>query len=527
MQRLLLAAGQAARWLFCVRAFEKASIDPIKAQEKLLMRLVAKNKATIFGRQHLFEGISSIADFQANVPLMRYKDYIPYIEQLKEGKQDMLTKESVRLFGMTSGTTGSPKFCPITDSFEDDYRRNWDIWTYYAYRDHPRMFDGKAFIMVSPETEGYTSGGIPFGSISGMIANHLSPIVRSVYALPYHIFTIKDYDARYYAILRLVAEKEISAIVTPNPSLLILMAKRFMANKDRIIDDIEKGTLSRDLKIDEVNRRLIEARLRPDPHLARRLRKAERLGEIWPGLSLVGCWKEGTVSAFLKELKKHYGDCAVRDIGLISTEGHSTIPVEDEGGRGVLALTTHFFEFMRPGSRETLTCDKLIEGKEYFLIITTSAGLYRYHTNDLVKVVGFRNKAPLIEFLHKGEHITSITGEKLTEWQVVNAVRRAAHETEINHFTAFANSRRNGYDLLMEHKGSPSFAKAVDSHLKELNVEYKAKRESGRLKPLILKEVKPGSYARLHKKKSEKGAHDAQIKIPALTDDPDFERKLV
>jgi hypothetical protein len=529
--RIILVLAQAYRKLCCVNGFERAAKDPMRYQERLLLDMVRKNKDTKFGRAHFFESIRTIEDFQKNVPIRRYEGFLDYIEEIKHGKQGILTREDVILFGMTSGTTGKPKYCPITREFEADNRKNWEIWQHYSYRDHPGIYDGKVFVMVSREIEGYTPGGVPYGSVSGMIANHLSRFVRNIYVLPYVVWDIKDYEARYYAILRIAIEEKVTLIVTPNPSMLLLLARKALHYRDRIIKDIEKGTIT-GFEIDTSIREALASRLKPNPHRAAELRKGSFTpADYWPRLSLIGTWKEGTLSHYIKQLPKYYNQVPLRDIGLISTEGHSTIPLQDEGGQGILAVTTHFFEFMPVGHKTYLTCDKLEEGKEYFLIITTSAGLYRYHTNDIVKVVGFWKRTPIIEFLHKGEHVTSITGEKLTEWQVVNAVRMASHGHffTLDGFTAVANTRASRYDFLMEFHQKPrdmeGFTSSIDNAMKQLNIEYREKRNSGRLKRPVIRMIRPGSYHALHKAKSEKG-HDAQVKIPALTDDVKFEKSL-
>ena len=74
---------------------------------------------------------------------------------------------------------------------------------------------------------------------------------------------------------------------------------------------------------------------------------------------------------------------------------------------------------------ETVEATELIEGRNYFIVLTTAGGLYRYNISDLVRCVGYHGKTPLIEFLNKGAHYSSLTGEKLSEHQVIAAVEAA------------------------------------------------------------------------------------------------------
>ena len=107
-----------------------------------------------------------------------------------------------------------------------------------------------------------------------------------------------------------------------------------------------------------------------------------------------------------------------------------TIPIEDGTAAGVLDVRHHYFEFIpeEQGDLEqpdTVEATDLIEGRNYFIVLTTAGGLYRYNISDLVRCVGFHGRAPLIEFLNKGAHYSSLTGEKLSEHQVIAAVEAA------------------------------------------------------------------------------------------------------
>jgi hypothetical protein len=538
---ILQALAQALRKARYVKDFESATKKPLPYQENLLLEIVRKNRDTEYGIRHRFGEISSIKDFQRNVPISSYDDLLLYIQKIKQGKPNVLTREPCILLGLTSGTTGKPKYCPVTESFAEDYKKNWEIWLYYASNEHPSMFDGKILSIVSPEKEGCVEGGIPYGSISGLMAEKQSRIIKSFYAVPHVVYSIKDYDSRYYAILRLALEQDVSFLITPNPSTILLLIRKAVQFRQDIIDDIRQGTLKEGLNIPENIRKEILRRTRPN-----RARAGFLAGlpadefypkRYWRKLALIACWKEGALPMYLRQFAKYFGSVPVRDIGLMSTEGRASIPTSDEGGEGVLAVTTHFYEFISTNKRHTkaarvLRCDELEAGKDYFIIFTTSAGLYRYNTNDIIKVVGFCNKAPVIEFLHKAEHVTDLAGEKLTEWQVVTAIREASRELKIpvDSFTAVAKlGKVPHYDLLMEfHSAFPkqtrrAFLARIDECLKELNVEYRRKRESERLGRPLLKIVAPGGWHELHKKRSIEGAHDSQVKIASLTDNQEFE----
>ncbi len=136
------------------------------------------------------------------------------------------------------------------------------------------------------------------------------------------------------------------------------------------------------------------------------------------------------MGAYLAGYPEFFGDKPVRDIGLVASEGRFTIPIADGTPAGVLDIRHHYFEFIPEDQADSPNPDvvaavDLIEGQRYFLVPTTAGGLYRYMIHDLVRCVGFEGQAPLVEFLSKGAHFSSLTGEKLSEYQVVLAVNAA------------------------------------------------------------------------------------------------------
>jgi hypothetical protein len=135
------------------------------------------------------------------------------------------------------------------------------------------------------------------------------------------------------------------------------------------------------------------------------------------------------------QFPRYFGDVPARDIGLIASEGRMSIPVDDHTPAGILAVTSQFFEFIPAseygGSKPTVVrSHELTIDEEYFIVLTNASGLYRYDLGDRVRVVGRVGEAPLIEFLSRDAHSSSMAGEKLTEDQVVAAMEAASPDAE-------------------------------------------------------------------------------------------------
>ena len=201
-----------------------------------------------------------------------------------------------------------------------------NLWVYYALKDNPRLFDGKILAVVSPEKEGSTTGGIPCGAESGHAYKNLPEAIKNLYVLPYEVFEIKEYDAKYYCILRIAMEHNISTIATLNPSTILLLCQRIEKIKNRVIEDIRHGTLNNELNIRYDIRKKIEGCLRPNPARADELIRlsTSRGGELkpmdfWPNLALIECWKGGTVGIYISYFKKYFrDDVTIRDFGYLN-----------------------------------------------------------------------------------------------------------------------------------------------------------------------------------------------------------------
>ena len=259
-------------------------------------------------------------------------------------------------------------------------------------------------------------------------------------------------------------------------------------------------------------------------------------------MQLLAIWTGGSVGAYLPALRDDYGQIPIRDHGLSASEGRMSIPVADGTAAGILDVTTHFFEFIpeseygRPDPT-VLEAHELEEGKNYYILLTTSSGLTRYNICDVVRCTGFYHSTPLVEFLHKGAHIANLTGEKISESQVVAAVRGATDEMRLclSHFTVspvWGNPPK--YHLHIEQADIPaphvgdSLALQVDNQLKSINCEYRDKRASGRLAPIEFVPLPAGTWSGFAQRRRQKsGGSLEQYKHPCLVPDLEFSSKLL
>ena len=501
------------------RAFMNSHGRTAEVQESLLRRLVEAAADSEFGREHNFNRISSYEDFTAAVPIGDYETHRRYVDRVLVGQVDALFAPGtkIRMFATTSGTTGSPKHIPVTEHFLRDYRRGWNVFGIQMLKDHPDGWLRKIITIGSPARESVSPTGLACGAISGLLAENQQWVVRKMYPVPPQVNAIGDAAEKYYAVMRSAVAHDVGIIITPNPSTAVKLAQVACDNAERLIRDVRDGTINLSGAVSD------GFSFRPDRPAAKRLEEIiRRHGQLLPkyfwNLSFMLMWTGGTVGLYLPSVRRFYGDVPIRDMGLLASEGRLSVPLADDTASGVAEITSNFFEFIPADQIESprpdvLRAHQLEQGQEYFVLFSNRAGLWRYNIDDRVRVTGRLGDSPVFEFLSKGLHTCSITGEKITEHQVVRAMEAAsAHAgANIEEFVLQGHfAETPWYELRLEAPDgvdAESLARDMDNALCGLNIEYDSKRRTGRLGPIRPAGAPGGSFAQQRQGRSEQYKH--------------------
>ncbi len=529
--------------------FRRGLDDAVALQERVLRAHLAASARSRYGIDFGLPQVADYADFAARLPIVTYDDLAPYIEQVKAGDVSAMFNPATRvhMFAMTSGTTGSAKFIPVTERTLADYRRGWNAWGVQIYDDYPALWLRSLFNMPSRWDEQRTTAGIPCGAVTGFIHRSQQKIVKKFYACPEPVAHISDPEAKYYAAMRFAVARDVAWLAMPNPSTSLRLARSAEQHAETLIRDIADGTLSDAFDVPAEVRRDLAPHLNSDPARAAELEThASSRGRLLPmdywNLGLLANWTGGTVGLYVRQLGEYYGEVPVRDLGLIASEGRLTVPLESNNPAGVLEVHGNFYEFI-PADQidspapDVLRCHELEEGGQYFILLTTSGGLFRYNIGDLVRCDGYVGRAPLLAFLSKGKHASSITGEKLTEHQVVSAAGRAADRLgrNLGDFVLCPRWDDPPYYALRVEAGCcrgidrDRLGELLDAELGEANVEYASKRHSGRLGAIRVEPVADSYFARLTEQRiCDRGGRREQYKHQFLytevDTDTDFPR---
>ncbi|HEX8967650.1 MAG TPA: GH3 auxin-responsive promoter family protein, partial [Chloroflexota bacterium] len=325
---LLLSLPDALAYRRALRA------EVAETQATILRGILRRNAETEFGRQHRFEKVRSIRDFQTSVPLTTYADYTEAIERIGCGQAGVLSSAPVTVLEPTSGSTSATKYVPYTRRLERQFQQALAPWIVELYSRHPHLVDGQAYWSISPVGGEHqrTSAGIPIGFAddSAYLGGARGALVRSMLAVPPAIRLIPDVAAfRYATLLFLLRSRRLALVSVWSPSFLQLLCRPLPDWWPRLADDIQDGRLTPPVPIPPAVLRQLSAWLTPDPARAAEIRAifarhadqpAAYHRALWPKLRLISCWADGSAAEHARDLARLFPGAHLQPKGLVATE---------------------------------------------------------------------------------------------------------------------------------------------------------------------------------------------------------------
>lgn len=406
------------------RRFARALDDPESVQRALLARLLRAHAGTRFGREHGYARLSTAEAFRDAVPARDHAGLLPWIDAAAGGAADVLTPGRPTAFLPTSGTTSGSKLIPWTPALRREFNAALGPWITGFMRARPAAWRGAAYWSLSPPAwpGTHTPGGIPvgFASDTSYLPAVLRPLLAGAFAVPAAVAGLRDPAAwRHTTLLHLLGAADLSLVSIWSPVFLTALLEPLEELWPALLRDLERGTCSPPGGAGGGDCGPSRLRLRPNPRRAAELRGLGRAGAppppeaIWPRLAVISCWADASAREPARRLARLFPQAAIVPKGLLATEGAVSIPWPDAPSP-VLAVTSHFFEFVEPGGRVRFAWE-LEAGATYSVLLTTGGGLTRYALGDLVRVTGFCGRCPTLEFVGREGATSDLCGEKLAE----------------------------------------------------------------------------------------------------------------
>ena len=470
-----------------VKETENFKQNAVEDQEKLLISLVKTAEKTLFGREHQFETIKNIQDFQNLVKIADYEDLKPYIEKVKKGQRNILWTETPEYFAKTSGTTSGSKYIPISKEgmpYQIAAAQS-AIFHYISQKNNADFVAGKMiFLQGSPELE--EINGIKTGRLSGIVAHHIPNYLQKNRLPSLKTNLIEDWETKVDEIVK-ETEKENMTLISGIPPWLIMYFEK-----------------------------LIE-------------RNGKKITELFPNLQLII-----TGGVNFEPYREKMNELLGKPVDTIQTfpasEGFFAFQ-DDYQNEGLLLLTNHgiFYEFVpleeygKPDAKR-LTLKDIDLHKDYALILTTNSGLWAYSIGDVVR---FISKNPYrVVVSGRTKHFTSAFGEHVIAFEVEEAMKATVEKfpaqiTEF-HLAPQVNPTEGlpYHEWFIEFEKEPadleSFRKNLDDEMRKRNTYYDDLISGNILQPLIITKLKNNAFQDYAKSEGKLGG---QNKIPRLAND--------
>lgn len=374
-----------------------------------LLNILKNNVSTKIGRKYHFESIDQIEEFQKKVPLTTYDTY-------KLGNE---SSYSIACTIHTTGTTGQPKVFMISD----ESLKRYDSYIYIL----PKYLCG-----VKQEKSLHTSifrSSTDFTILSSayyhfLKQNSMLNIENFVEGEEF-LFSDADMPIPYIKLCLSLMEEDLTSIQSIYLYEIDVLLEYLNKNWQQILKDLEKRTsslpLSKEVEQKLWKRNFSKERIFRLTEIFKENQGTPSLSKIWPKLTYIsGIGQKNAL--YVERLKERLGSIPIYYFSYASSECMCGIATQLEEDEYALLPQSAFYEFLND-KNEIFLPEQVKLNQQYELVITTFHGLYRYRTNDIISITGFVGQSPKFKVLGRKNKILNISGEKIDEWTIQEAMR--------------------------------------------------------------------------------------------------------
>ncbi|XP_046888022.1 GH3 domain-containing protein [Hypomesus transpacificus] len=508
---------------------EADTLNVRQVQEETLLKRLRKNAQTYYGKQYDFSSIKDCETYCLRHPVTTYKHYRELIKRIALGEDKVIIAEKPLILALTSGTSGASAMLLSTKDTNTEFFLQGVAVCLDAMRGAfpaSESLQRTTKLFYTP-TFRQSEAGIPIGPNSSTPAS--SRHMLNLYTTPAPAFQVpSEKDTLYLHLLFALKDPSVGTLES-NFSSTVFYA--FSALQDRwqeLVEDIELGHISQTLALESAVRTSLESLMKPDPGRASELRAQFHQGflgiakRLWPQLNLVLTVDSGSNQIYGEMLREHYCQgVPFYSPFYAATEGLIGVNLwpEEQPRRYLLCPRSMFCEFLPEASLDqeqpkTHLMDQVEEGHNYELVITNASGLFRYRLGDIVKVVGFHNQCPVVEFQYRRGQMLSVRGEKISESMFLGALKKAVEQWPGANLLDYscAESGLLGdssggsdphYQVFVELEGVRNISEEqrykLDQCLQEDSAVYKSFRLKGSIGPMRVHLVAGGAFNELRK----------------------------
>ncbi|MFN8166550.1 MAG: GH3 auxin-responsive promoter family protein [Bacteroidia bacterium] len=466
---------------------------PLEVQRDWFVRLIENGRHTEWGQKYSYRTIATVDDFKNRVPVQNYESLKPYIDRLMAGEQNILWPTDVKWFAKSSGTTaGKSKFIPVSSEAMEEchFKGGKDLISLYCNNfPETKIFTGKGLTLGGSHHINVNGNDSFYGDISAILMQNLPFWAQLIRTPELSIALLENWEEKIEKMVNATVHENVTSI-SGVPTWTVVLAKRIL----------------------EVTGK-------------------KNLLEVWPNLEL---FIHGAVSftPYVDQFRKLLPSDSFNYFETYNaSEGFFGIQDRLHANDMLLMLDYGvFYEFMPmeeygKDNPKTIGLDEVELNKNYALIISTNAGLWRYIIGDTIK---FTSISPFrIRVTGRTKLFVNAFGEEVIIENTEQAVKIACEKTGsmVKEYTVapvyFSEENNGAHQWLIEFEKAPVsleyFTDVLDTALKSLNSDYEAKRyKDMALRLPVIKIMPEGTFYEWMKSKGKLGG---QHKVPRLCND--------
>ena len=541
----------ARRGRIVVRTLDSDSRMAVILQHKLLMDLLKENQDTEYGKKYGFSEIHSAQEFKEKVPLTEYDDYEPGIRRMMDGERNVLSAREPKFFAESAGSIGVPKYVPLSQEELDKCYKYSMVMAFGVADEYYRNTTGRGL----PGGRGLnavemrvkkTDSGANQGALSSTLVTSIGDAIPDLLSSPWEVICPgQEMDMKYLKARFALADRDLVFMNAAFMTSLVDLMDYIRDNYKMLCRDIYHGRIDPEIRIPEEVRTLLTGRITADRQRAKELMREFREGfdspiipRIWPKMSWIGGIGTGGFFPYMRRMRKYSGkSIPFNNLCYAASESYIAVSRRMGDESFVLIPDGGFFEFIPADSDDetrTLNIDELEAGEDYRVIVTNLSGFYRYRLHDVVRVTGYYNETPMIQFVYRENQLISIAGEKTNEEHMRWAIEQfyLATRIHVSDYSIYADreSSPGHYVLLLEPsaiipKERIAYCRDVlDEKLMQANPSYGEKVRTGVLGKMELVLLQQQTYQLYRDVQIMKGASSNQLKPVRVIDTPQKEK---
>lgn len=476
--------------------------NPHKVQERWFQQLMRSGIPTAYGKQYQYRTIKTQEEFARRVPIRSYEEIKPYIIRMMEGERDVLWSGQVNWFAKSSGTTSSrSKFIPVSwqNLRKCHIRGSWDTMNIF-YHLHPnaRQFECKTMIMGGSWAHYEPYPKTRYGDVSAIMIHQMPTFGKAFYTPDFDTALMSDWEQKLERMAHIVSKESNMVAIGGVPTWTLVLFRRILE-----------------------------------------LTGKKNMLEVWPDFQV---YIHGGVSfmPYREQFEAFFPSDQVNYLEIYNaSEGYFGIQNDFEADDLLLLLDNGiYYEFLpmeewHKEAPQAIPLRDVEVGKNYAMVITTNAGLWRYIPGDTVT---FTSTNPYkIKITGRTKQFVNAFGEEVIVENTDKALAATCSKMQaiVRDYTVapfyFKSTEKGGHEWLVEFEKAPrdleAFQSLLDHNLQKVNSDYEAKRFKGlALEQLVLRPLPEGTF---HNWLRSKGKLGGQHKVPRLANDRTYVEEIL